>query len=121
VLRAGLIVGAGEYQRAMRWSEITVHQPVLGTIVHDLLIRPGALLIGTTRRDGSARISGVEPLVMDGQLRLSMMPTSAKAHDLYQDPRILLHSIVTNRAPAAEVMLRGSERPEAKSRGRRHG
>jgi len=40
----------------------------LGAIAHDLLIRPGVVLIGTTRRDGSARISGVEPLVMDGQL-----------------------------------------------------
>ena len=42
-----------------------------------------------------------------------MMPASAKAHDSHQDPRILVHSIVANRAPAAEVMLRGSVRPEA--------
>ena len=44
-------------------------QPALGVVAHDLLIRPGVLLVGTTRRDGSARISGAEPLLMDGQLR----------------------------------------------------
>jgi len=91
----------------MRWSEIGVNQPALGAILDDLLIRPGVVLIGTTRRDGSARISGAEPLVLDGQLWLSMMPVSAKASDLARDRRILLHSIVTSRAPSGEVMLRG--------------
>ena len=59
------------------------------------LTKPGVLLIGTIRRDGSARISGVEPLVMEGELLLSMMPTSTKAHDLLRDPRICANSIVT--------------------------
>ncbi len=96
----------------MRWFEIAASQPALGAVVDDLLIRPGVLLIGTTRRDGSARISGAEPLVLDGHLWLSMMPASAKVSDLSRDPRILLHSIVTSRAPAGEVMLRGTARRE---------
>ena len=58
------------------------------------MIKPGVLLIGTTRRDGSARISGVEPLIMESDLWLSMMSGSAKAQDLGRDPRILLHSMV---------------------------
>ena len=62
----------------MRWAEIAAHEPALGAVAQDRLIKPGVLLIGTTRRDGSARISGVEPLVMDGELWLSMMPGSAK-------------------------------------------
>jgi hypothetical protein len=90
----------------MRWSDVAQCQPALAA--HELLIEPGVLLIGTTRRDGSARISGVEPLVSDGELWLSMMPASAKTHDLSRDPRILLHSIVTSPAPAGEVMVRGS-------------
>jgi hypothetical protein len=69
------------------------------------LIGPGVVLAGTTRRDGSARISGVEPLIMDGELWLSMMPASTKARDLERDPRILLHSIVTSRSPQAEIMV----------------
>jgi hypothetical protein len=62
----------------MRWSDIAAAEPRLAAVVHDELIGPGVLLIGTTRRDGSARISGVEPLIMDGQLWLSMMPASVR-------------------------------------------
>ena len=97
----------------MRWSDIAAAEPGLAAVVHDELIGPGVLLMGTTRRDGSARISGVEPLIMNGQLWLSMMPASAKALDVRRDPRVLLHSVVTSRAPDAEIMLRGTARQEA--------
>ena len=96
----------------MKWSEIAAREPALGAVARDRLIRPGVLLVGTTRRDGSARISGVEPLVMNDDLWLSMMRTSAKATDLARDPRILLHSIVTGPEPAAEVKVRGTARAE---------
>src|ERR1700728_4186360 len=105
----------------MRWSEFAAHQGQLAVVAEDQLIKPGVLLIGTTRRDGSARISGVEPLIMDGDLWLSMMPASAKARDLHRDPRILLHSIITNPAPQAEIMIRGTARTEtAHDRQRRY-
>ena len=97
----------------MRWSQFADRQRVLAAVAHDQLIKPGVVLAGTTRRDGSARISGVEPLIMDGELWLSMMPASAKARDLYRDPRILVHSIVTSRSAQAEIMLRGAVRAEA--------
>ena len=96
----------------MRWSEFAGHKHRLGAVAEDHLIKPGVLLIGTIRRDDSVRISGVEPLVMDGDLWLSMMPASAKARDLYRDPRILLHSIISNPAPQAEIMIRGTARIE---------
>jgi hypothetical protein len=96
----------------MKWSVIAASEPALGAVLSDKLISPGVLLVGTTRRDGSARISGAEPLVMDGDLWLSMMPTSAKAADLARDPRILLHSIVTGPEPAAEVKMRGTVHAE---------
>jgi hypothetical protein len=97
----------------MKWAEIAARQPALGAVAHDKLIKPGALLVGTTRRDGSARISGVEPLVMSGELWLSMMQTSTKAGDLHRDPRILLHSLVTGPEAAAEIKVRGTVRAEA--------
>ena len=81
-------------------------------MVSDRLIGPGVLLAGTVRRDGSPRISGVEPLVMDGDLWLSMMRTSAKVMDLARDRRIVLHSIVTGPEPAAEVKVRGTVHAE---------
>jgi hypothetical protein len=96
----------------MKWAEIAARQPALGEVAHEKLIKPGVLLVGTTRRDGSARISGVEPLVMDGDLWLSMMPDSAKARDLQRDPRIVLNSIITGPEPAAEVKIRGAARQE---------
>jgi hypothetical protein len=96
----------------VKWSTITASEPVLGAVVSDRLIGPGVLLAGTIRRDGSARISGAEPLVMDGDLWLSMMRTSTKVLDLVRDPRILLHSVVTGPEPAAEVKVRGTVRAE---------
>jgi len=96
----------------MRWSEIAAAEPGLGAVAEERLIQPGVLLVGTTRRDGSARISGAEPLVLDGELWLSMMSRSAKALDLARDPRILLHSIVAGPAPAAEIKVRGRVRAE---------
>ena len=52
-------------------------------------------MLGTLRRDGSPRISPIEPYVTDGQLLIGTMAWSAKAHDLRRDPRYVLHSIVT--------------------------
>jgi len=91
----------------MRWGEIAARQPVLGEIAHGKLIKPGALLVGTVTRDGSARISGAEPLIMGGELWLSMMRTSMKARDLRRDPRIQLHSLINGPEPAPEVKVRG--------------
>jgi hypothetical protein len=96
----------------MKWSEIAARQPALGAAAHEYLIKPGALLVGTTTRDGAARISGTEPLIMDGDLWLSMMQTSMKARDLQRDPRILLHSLIDSKAPAAEIKVRGTVRQE---------
>src|ERR1700743_3501970 len=96
----------------MKWGEIAAREPAPGAAAHERLIKPGVVLIGTTRRDGSARISGVEPLVMDGELWLSMMPGSAKGADLGRDPRIQLHSIISAPKAAIEIKLRGRARRE---------
>jgi len=63
----------------MRWSEISARQPTLGAVADRLLIEPGVLLAGTIRRDGTARLSGVELPVLDGDLWLSMMSGSGKS------------------------------------------
>ncbi|MBC3844195.1 pyridoxamine 5-phosphate oxidase [Streptacidiphilus sp. 4-A2] len=49
-------------------------------------------LLATLRRDGSPRISGIEPLFALGELWLGMMPDSLKGADLRRDPRMALHS-----------------------------
>jgi hypothetical protein len=94
----------------MRWSEISARQPALGAVADRLLVEPGVLLAGTIRRDGTARISGVEPLVLDGDLWLSMMSGSAKCRDLGRDPRVVLNSVITSPSPPAEIKVRGAAR-----------
>jgi hypothetical protein len=97
------------------WSEIAARQPALAVVADRLLIVPGVLLIGTTRRDGTARISGVEPLVLDGDLWLSMMSDSAKSRDLARDPRIMLNSVVASPDPGEEIKVRGAARVVAEA------
>jgi hypothetical protein len=52
-------------------------------------------LLGTLRRDGSPRISPIEPYIAEGQLLIGAIAWSAKAGDLRRDPRYVLHSTVT--------------------------
>lgn len=97
----------------VEWIDLLSEQPKLGEIAEQALIAPGVLLIGTIRRDGSVRISGVEPLIMDGRLWLSMLPDSMKARDLYRDPRLVLNSIITSPEPGIEMKLRCTARAES--------
>jgi len=95
----------------MRWSEVERQQPRLAELGVRLLTGPGVVLVGTIRRDGTPRLSPVEPLVMDGSLWLSMMWRSAKATDLFRDPRILVHSAVAGREGGpGEFKVRGVAR-----------
>jgi hypothetical protein len=97
----------------MNWSDFEHAQPRLAGLGRQRLIAPGVVLVATIRRDGSARLSPVEPLLMDGDMWLSMMWQSAKARDLLRDPRILVHSIIASRDGAAgEFKVRGTARAE---------
>ena len=72
----------------------------LGSIVPDLAVRARAILssttnavLGTVRRDGTPRLSGIDPFFHDGELHLGSMPDARKGQDLRRDPRMVLHSI----------------------------
>ena len=92
----------------MRWSEIEESQPRLASLGRTKLEAPGVVLLATIRRDGSPRISPVEPLFWEGDLWMSMLWRSRKAADVSRDPRVLLHSIVTSRDGAGgEYKVRG--------------
>lgn len=98
----------------MRWHEFEAQQPALADIGGRKLTDPGVVLVATLRRDGSPRISPVEPLLWDRDLWLSMGLGSYKAADLRRDPRILVHSIVTSRnGQDGEYKLRGTAVEEA--------
>src|SRR5690349_5106365 len=97
----------------MRWHDFEAAEPRLAGLAHDRLIEPGVVLVGTVRRDGSPRISPVEPFLLEGELWLSMLWGSYKAADLRRDPRVLVHSIVTDRSgDEGEVKVRGRCREE---------
>jgi Pyridoxamine 5'-phosphate oxidase len=101
----------------MKWSELERRQPRLAGLGRQRLLDPGVVLVATIRRDGTPRLSPVEPFVMDGELWLSMLWQSTKAADLARDPRILVHGVVTNRmGEEGEFKVRGHARSE-KDRG----
>ncbi len=50
----------------MEWSELVRRQPRLAALAERRLIEPGVVLVATIRRDGTPRLSPVEPLVVDG-------------------------------------------------------
>ncbi len=79
------------------WEEFRSQDPHLAALAEERFERTGLLLVGTLRRDGSPRISPVEPLITNGDLYLGMMWQSRKALDLLRDPRCTVHSIVSNR------------------------
>jgi hypothetical protein len=92
----------------VRWNDVQRDAARLAHMAHDRLVAPGVLLVATIRRDGTPRLSPVEPLIFDGDLHLSMMWRSHKASDLLRDDRVLVHSVVTTRdGTQGEVKLRG--------------
>src|SRR5215213_2961382 len=97
----------------MRWTDFEAAAPRLAALGQEKLVAPGVVLVGTVRRDGSPRISPVEPFLFDGELWLSMLWGSHKAADLARDSRVLVHNIVTSRdGVAGEFKLRGRCRAE---------
>lgn len=97
----------------MRWQQLVDEQPRLAERARERLIDPGVVLVATIRRDGTPRVSPVEPFVLDGRLWLSMLWGSHKAADLVRDPRVLVHSVVTSRdGDDGEVKVRGRVRIE---------
>jgi hypothetical protein len=92
----------------MRWADFEAQQPRLAELGKRKLAGPGVVLVATVRRDGSPRVSPVEPLFWEEDLWLSMGWGSLKAKDLFRDPRVLVHSIVTNPSGAeGEYKVRG--------------
>jgi hypothetical protein len=98
----------------MRWDEFQADAGAFGDEARELLERPGVVLVGTVRRDGTPRISPVEPFFWDGELWLAMMWRSKKAADLRRDSRVLVHSVVASPdGGGGEAKVRGVAQHEA--------
>ena len=77
------------------WRDMELGAPEIARQGMARLTAARLALLGTLRRDGSPRISPVEPVLARGQLLIGAMAWSAKAGDLRRDPRYVLHSVVT--------------------------
>jgi hypothetical protein len=92
----------------VRWAEFESQQSRLAELGRQKLGGAGVVLVATVRRDGTPRVSPVEPLFWERDLWLSMGLGSLKARDLMRDPRVLVHSIVTGRdGTDGEYKIRG--------------
>ncbi len=95
----------------MNWNEFAQAAPDLAQAGEERFERWGLLLLGSVRKDGTPRISPVEPLIVGGELMLGMMWQSKKALDLLREPRCLVHSVITDRkGNEGEFKLRGRAR-----------
>jgi hypothetical protein len=77
------------------WRDVELGAPEIAQQGMARLNAARLALLGTLRRDGSPRISPVEPVMAGGQLLIGAMAWSTKAGDLRRDPRYVLHSVVT--------------------------
>jgi hypothetical protein len=76
------------------WEAFEAEAPALARRGRRALLRPGVAILATLRKDGSPRISPVEPFFVRGHLLLGLMAWSAKAGDLARDARCELHNAV---------------------------
>jgi hypothetical protein len=63
----------------VRWGDVEADAGELGVVARRRFAEPGVVLLGTTRRDRTPRISPVEPLFHANELWISMMWRSTKA------------------------------------------
>lgn len=79
----------------MSWRDLEAAAPEIAHLGKERLGRARVALLATIRKDGSPRISPVEPYLSEGHLLFGSMSWSLKTRDLLRDPRCVLHSAVT--------------------------
>jgi hypothetical protein len=80
----------------MVWRDLKGVAPEIVRLGAERLEQPGVALLGTLRRDGSPRISPVEPYLSQGHLLIGTMAWSSITRALRRDPRCVLHSAISN-------------------------
>ncbi len=92
----------------MRWDAFEQACPEIAGLARERFTRDQLVLVGTIRADGRPRISPNEPEFAAGRLFVSMMWRSRKALDLLRDPRLVVHSVPTDRMnPGGDLKLSG--------------
>jgi hypothetical protein len=81
----------------VNWDDFRAAAPELAALGEERFERAGLSLVGTISAGGYPRISPVEPFIVEGHLMLGMMWRSRKALDLLRDPKVVVHSVVSDR------------------------
>jgi len=81
----------------VRWEEFARTCPEIAEPAEERFRTDQLVMLGTLRADGSPRISPCEIDFAAGELMLGMMWRSRKALDLLRDPRIVVHSVQSDR------------------------
>ena len=79
----------------MTWRELELAAPEIAGPGMKRLQETRVVLLATLRRDGSPRISPIEPFFAEGHLLFGAMAWTLKARDLDRDARCALHSAIT--------------------------
>jgi hypothetical protein len=79
----------------MNWGDLEAAAPEIARLGKGRLDQARVALLATLRRDGSPRISPVEPFLTQGHLLFGAMSWSSKTRDLLRDPRCVLHSAIS--------------------------
>src|SRR5437879_1497384 len=78
------------------WHELEAAAPAIAQPGRQRLELSRVALLGTLRKDGSPRISPVEPYLTQGHLLFGAISWSLKRRDLVRDPRCVLHSAISD-------------------------
>jgi hypothetical protein len=79
----------------MTWRELELAASEIAEPGKARLDETRVALLATLRRDGSPRVSPIEPFFAAGQLLFGAMAWTLKARDLERDARCTLHSAIT--------------------------
>ena len=79
------------------WRGLEEESPEIAQAATELFARFELVVLGTVRADGLARLSLVEPRVIDHELFFGTTSDDGKTADLRAQPRCTIHSLVTHR------------------------
>ena len=100
------------------WQDFRDAAPELAERAEAAFTATTNAVLATTRKDGSPRVSGIDPMFFEGDLWLGSMPDARKADDLLRDPRMALHCVPWESRQAAEGDAGPGRRGDAKLTGR---
>jgi hypothetical protein len=100
------------------WQDFKDAAPELAERAEAAFTATTNAVLATTRKDGSPRVSGIDPMFYEGELWLGSMPDARKADDLLRDPRMALHCVPWESRQAADGEQDPAAAGDAKLTGR---